>query len=428
MKPRKPVRLSTSVIPGANPRLASRRSLILGIVSTGFTSALFRGERAVAKITGLAGRSTPGKSVNFSNGATSTAWINFEMPDYRRVILPARINGRAVKVLLDSGIGHLILDGSLAEDLGLRKLGSVNGVGVTGVAHGKVVEGVSVAFDNLSIGTSESELYDMTPFAGLFNEPIAALIGRDLFDSLIVDIDFAHTRIAFKDPGGTEAVPGAFRLPLSQDRFGLRSVPISLEGSPPIQATLDLGSDRPLSISPQYAASQNLLSNRKTSTTLSAGISGSEEGQIAVLSKLRMGPAQFSQVPFQVPRTWTFENQAIVGLPVIRRTRMVIDFPHDRISVLPDQTAMLQPFRKDRSGLGAKRLADRLQVMHVAKDSPAAAAGFHVGDAIIAINDQPLDAEYFRKHPRDGSQPAGTVLNFTLSTHERIKLTLADYY
>ena len=427
MESRKPLQYCTAEAFTANPRLASRRSLILGIVSSGFTSVLFSSERALSEISRLVGGSS-GSSVKFLDDATSTAWINFEMPDYRRVILPARINGRAVKVLLDSGIGSLILDGSLAEDLGLKKLGNVNGVGVTGIAQGQLVEGVTLSLDNLSIGTSKSELYDMTPFAGLLSEPIAALIGRDLFDSLIVDIDFANTRIAFRDPGSTVAPPHAFHLPLQQDRFGLRSVPISLEGRPPIQATLDLGSDRPLSVAPQYAASQNLLSNRKTSTTLSAGVAGNQEGRIAVLSKLTLGSALFSQVPFQVPKTWTFENQAILGLPVIRRTRMVIDFTHDRISVLPNQTAMSQSFRKDRSGLGAKRLKDRLQVMHVAKDSPAAAAGIHIGDEIIAINDQPLDADYFKEHPRDGSQPAGTVFYFTLSTHERIKLTLADYY
>ncbi len=298
----------------ANSRLASRRALVAGIVSGGFTSILFTHERALAEIAGLAD-GLRGASVKFSNGSTSTVWINFEMPDYRRVILPARINGKSVKVLLDSGIGSTILSKSLAEDLGLRKLGSVHGVGVTGTAQGQVVEGVTISFDNLSISTSESELYDMTPFAGLLSEPIGALIGRDLFDSVIVDIDFAATRIALRDRNSAAALPDAFRLPLHPDRFGLRGVPISLEGRPPIQATLDLGSDRPLSIAPQYAASQNLLSNRTTSTTLSAGVAGSQEGRIAILSKLAVGPAVFSQVPFQVPGTWDVRESGDFGPP-----------------------------------------------------------------------------------------------------------------
>lgn len=427
MKAEEALTHTTSKARPANSQLASRRSLIFGIVGSGVMSALLPRERVSAAVEGFTDGSQR-RSVHFSNGATSTAWIKFEMPDYSRVILPVRINGRAVNALVDSGIGTPILDESLARALGLRKLGDVNGVGVTGIVHGQLVEGVTISFDNLAISTSHSELYDMTPFAGVFDEPIAALVGRDLFDSLLVDIDFANTRIAFRDPAHHSPLPGAFRVPLHEDKYGLRSVPISLEGRPPIQATLDLGSDRPLTIAPQYAASQSLLSNRKTSTTLSAGVAGNQEGQIALLSTLTMGPVLFSQVPFQVPSTWTFENRAIVGLPVIRRTRMVIDFTHDRLSVEPNQKAMSQPFRKDRSGLGAKRLSDRLQVMHVAKDSPAAAAGIHVGDEIIAINDQALDADYFKKHPRDGSLPAGTVFFFTLSTHERIKLTLADYY
>jgi hypothetical protein len=43
-------------------------------------------------------------------------------------------------------------------------------------------------------------LYDMTPFVGALNEPVVALLGRDVFGSLIVDIDFENQRLAFHDP------------------------------------------------------------------------------------------------------------------------------------------------------------------------------------------------------------------------------------
>ncbi len=165
--------------------------------------------------------------------------------------------------------------------------------------------------------------------------------------------------------------------------------------------------DRPLIVAPAYAADRKILADKRISTTLSSGVAGVEEGRVAVLTELSIGGILFPQVPFEVPGGWTFENPAIIGMPVIRRMRMVIDFPHDRIRAVPDARLILQPFRKDRSGLGAMRLPDRLRIVHVAEGSPAAAAGLHAGDEIIAIDDHALDADYFRKHPRDGSRPAG---------------------
>jgi hypothetical protein len=367
-------------------------------------------------------------TTDFAGGSRATAWLPFDMPDFRRMIINGRINDVPAKILLDSGLGRFVIGKDLAVTLGLREIGNVAALGVTGTVQGKEFEGVRIAFDNLTIHTATSELYDFSPFAGAVNEPISAILGRDLFDALAVDIDFANSRIAFRDARVKASLPRGFELPLRRDQFGLRSLPVSMENRPPIQATLDLGSDIALAISPEYAAEQQLLAGRRSSTSLSAGVAGREEGHVAVLAELAIGNTLFRQVPFEVPDRWTFVNQAIVGMPVLRRMRVIIDFPHDRISVLPDQKLLRQPFRKDRSGLGAMRLPDRLRVVLVAAGSPAAAAGIIVGDEIVAINDQPLNADYFRDHPRMGSQPAGTVYYLTLSNREKVKLILADYF
>jgi hypothetical protein len=412
----------------SHPQSTGRRALLTAILGGGLANIMGRPQLGRAESVEPSPRDIQRTTTSFAGGSHASAWMRFEMPDFRRIIISGRINDVPAKILLDSGLGRFVIGKDLAATLGLREVGNVAALGVTGTVQGKAFEGVRITFDNLTIHTATSELYDFSPFAGAVNEPVSAILGRDLFDSLAVDIDFANFRIAFRDAHAKASLPDGFELPLRRDQFGLRSLSVSVENRPPIQATLDLGSDIALAISPEYAAEQMLFADRKSSTSLSAGVAGREEGRVAVLTGLAIGNTLFQQVPFEVPDHWTFVNQAIVGMPVLRRMRVIIDFPHDRISVLPDQKLLRQPFRKDRSGLGAMRLPDRLRIVLVAAGSPAAAAGLNVGDEIVAINDQPLNAEYFRDRPRMGSQPAGTVYYLTLSNREKVKLVLADYF
>jgi predicted aspartyl protease len=410
------------------PTPATRRAVLVGILGGMVSLILPRAQLYAAQPENSAESRIQSPVIGFKHGASGTSWLHFDMPDFRRVIVSGRINGVPARILLDSGVSGLVISKDLAAALRLRHIGTVVGVGVTGAVQGQLVEGVVVSLDNLTIKTPNAELYDMAPFAGVLNEPISALLGRDLFDSVIVDIDFAGVRIAFRDPNLTQPLPRGAEVPLQRDKSGLRGMPVSIENRPPIQATLDFGSDRALNISPAYASDQNLLRNRRLSTALSAGAAGIELGQVAVLTKVSIGNIAFHDVPIEVPNRWAFENQAILGMPIIRRMRMVIDFPHNRVFVLPNTTLLSRPFRKDRSGLGARRLTDRLQIMHVAAGSPAETSGLHAGDEIIEINDQKLDEAYFEQNPRIGSQPAGTVVYLTLSNNKRVKLTLADYY
>jgi hypothetical protein len=73
------------------------------------------------------------------------------MPDYRRVILTGRINGLPAQILLDSGVGGVILNKDFAAALKLRLVGGVTGVGVMGPTPGELVEGVRISFDSLTV-------------------------------------------------------------------------------------------------------------------------------------------------------------------------------------------------------------------------------------------------------------------------------------
>lgn len=184
------------------------------------------------------------------------------------------------------------------------------------------------------------------------------------------------------------------------------------------------GRGRPAHFISRLCRKQKLLVLKRTSTVLGGGLSGPEVVDIATVDQLTLGQIAFHQVPVTVPRTWSLD----CGLRVLSRFRMTIDFPHDRVDVLPIPAAVNMPFRKDHSGLGVRRLSVCLQILHVAPGSPAEAAGLEVGDEIIAINGEALGAEYFKMHPSMGGRPLGTTLDLTLASGTNMRLVLAEYF
>lgn len=375
------------------------------------------------------GKSIRASQVHFEKGAHATAWLHFEMPDARHIILHGKVNNVAGLILLDSGVGAVVLSEDIAAALNLHTVGNLTGVGISGRASGQETEGVRIAFDNLTINTPTANIFNLSSFTGVLNEPIIAFLGRDAFDSLIVDIDFENKRLAFRDLSTQPTLPGGTELTLTRSPFGRRRLPISIEGRAPIQASFDLGSERALVLSPDYVSEQNLLADKKTSDAIGIGIGGEVSSEVASVDKLTVGQSTFHDVPVQVPKTWSLDCPAVVGFPILRRMRMIIDYPHDRVEVLPIKSLIDQPIRKDRSGIGARRLpGDKVQIIHVARGSPAEAAGLRIGDEVIAINDEKLSPEYFKNHPTVGDMAAGTILYLTLSNGSTVKLTLADYF
>jgi Aspartyl protease/PDZ domain len=366
--------------------------------------------------------------IHFVGGANTTPWLHFEMPDFRRIMLLGKINDAPAQFLLDSGVGALVLDHDFAAALRLHTIDSVTGVGVTGHVNAQAAEGVHISFGDLSINAPRVTLLDMKGFAGALNAPVVALLGRDVFDSLIVDIDFEKQKLAFRDPTTKQALPGGTELPLTRGPLGRRRLPVSIEGRRTIQASFDLGADRALVLSPDYVSEQKLLLGKRTSTALGVSVAGAAVSEVAVVDELALGQTIFHRVPVEVPKTWALDCPAVVGFPVLSRLRMIIDFPHDRVAMLSNRGVIDQPFSKDRSGIGAKRLSNKLEIMHVAPGSPAEAAGLRVGDVVIAINGEKLSPEFFKNHPRDGSKAAGTIMYFTLLNGSKVKLTLADYF
>ena len=370
----------------------------------------------------------------FTNGRHSTGFIPFEFFNENRVYIPARVNGHATQVLLDSGAEMTVVDAGYARELGLKTQGQLAAVGSGGQAQAQLASGVDITLGELRLSGLTVAIIDLAEVARLIGHPLPVILGKEAFNQLVVDVDFPNRKVAFHEASAFKAPPRAVRLPLVESAGGQRAVHISVEGRPAIPVLFDVGNAGALSLFPSYWQEARLLENRRSSKTLSGAVGGLRERDVATLKHIRFAGVTLNDVPtvFDDAGNSVSTSDRLLGnlgLAVLSRFRMMTDYANDTLLLVPDARALRQPFLKDRSGLVAIPAEGRLTVKLVAPGSPAAAAGWRAGEEIIAVDGQKIGPDYAGTALAGWRfRPARQTVVLTLRDGSERRLTLKDYY
>jgi hypothetical protein len=371
--------------------------------------------------------SSPTQGVAFKDDASSTGWIDFDFQDGKRIFIPAKINGHDTEVLLATGLPIPDIDKTFAASIGLPLTQASDGKGAA-----ETPSELQIQIGNLILPNTPASVVDFDPLAKRIGHPLPLLLGDAAFGNLVMDIDFAHHRIAFRDPSSQIKPTDAVEIPLTRAE-NEHLVPVSIEGEPPAEFELGLGNSSEMLIYQPYYESHKLLENRKLSKRQAAGSGGFVVETVATLHRAKFAgvtlmnmPAAF--IPTSIAGTTSIMISGDIGLPVLSRFRLVIDYPHDRLYATPYADAAQAPLPKDRLGLVLKKDDATFTVQFVAPNSPSQAAGFKVGDKITKI---------------DGKQPTawteasivdlkygvnGSSLGFTMQDGNVRHVKLADYF
>lgn len=296
--------------------------------------------------------------------ASSSGWIDFTPHKNLGIYLPITVNGHEATAWLWGG--PTSIDKNFAESIGLLPSAPAEGSSVS----------ADVRVGNLTLRDASAKLDELQSqaYAPLIGQPLTFKLGEDVFDQFVVDIDFAHHRVAFRDPERQVKPVGAIEVPLLR-LDGERVVPLSIDSSAPAQFELELGNmNGPLLVTPAYAKAHKLLESHATSQRLSGPFSE------AVVSVDRLGFAgvDFRHAPIAIIPDTDLPPASIaggVGLPILSHYRLIIDYTHSRIYAIPNAAAATTPIAKDRIGLIlAKKtttLAWRLSLPTVPPRQPA---------------------------------------------------------
>jgi hypothetical protein len=360
----------------------------------------------------------------FAAGAGSTGWVRFEFQDQRRIFVPAKVNGRDATVELATGFPVADIDKGFAGSLGVAPAG-----------RDSLVRGLRLEIGALTLDSVAAAPVDFAASAARIGHPLPMIVGSDLLEHLIVDIDFAHQRIAFRDPARGFAKPdGAIELPVRMVD-GYPVVPVSMEGAAPGEFEIGLGNSGEALIYPSYYRAHHLMDGRPTSVRLAGGTGGFSAETVATVRSVRlagvsMGAMPVALIPARLAADVPAGIAGDIGIPLLSRFRLILDVPHGRMYALPYDQAARAPFAKERLGLALAAAGDGrgLVVGLVAPHGPGETAGFAVGDTVVAIDGR--GAAGWSPSAVLGLRygKAGTVVVFTTSTGARRRVVLADYY
>jgi predicted aspartyl protease len=241
-----------------------------------------------------------------------------------RLMIDARINGRAVKALIDSAAEATIVDRGLARALKLE-----GGETVTGQGSGKstfdaaLIAGVTLEALGLSLPGQTVAVADLGDVGRrLLGHPIEVILGREIFDAARLSIDINGRRIAVV-PRTLE--PRGVRLGLVTEH-GVETVPVRVESGVPLRATFDLGNGSHVLISASLAARMGWLSDgRPVTTDRGGGLGGEATRRVVVLRSMEVAGRRFNRITAAIDPQ-SSASDVNIGVSILRHFLITTDF------------------------------------------------------------------------------------------------------
>lgn len=342
--------------------------------------------------------------------------------------------------LLDTGVASsLLLAPAIADSLHLPHGQDYRVVGAGGKPTGLLAyqaprvrvglgpHGQEAVAPAMALLVLNGDSLNLSGFVGL---PVHGILGSELFHSFVA---------AFEGQvGGQERLvltpPAAYRPPRSRRWTGL---PLAIEerkayftvavrqvgdsAARPLKLLLDTGASHALSL--ETTSDPRLhLPAPGLPADLGHGLGGLVRGVLGRVAAVDLGRYRLPTVLTSFPnaadvhlRTGVFRNGS-VGYELLRRFRVVIDYPHRQLW-LRRGLAFGEPFEHDMAGFDVLATGPdlrRYQVLGVVPGTPAAAAGLQDGDELLAVGILPVELLSLTQLTHLLRRASGTVLHLVV--------------
>ncbi len=126
---------------------------------------------------------------------------------------------RPLEFVLDSGAAHMVIDRRVADELGLRRVGSgrIGGAGTGGVRV-DYVRDVTLALAGITSHGHELAAADLRPLEATVGRRVDGVLGYELFARLVVEIDYPAGHVTLRAPERYTYRGSGVELPLDVQR------------------------------------------------------------------------------------------------------------------------------------------------------------------------------------------------------------------
>ncbi|PZQ57327.1 MAG: hypothetical protein DI570_19915 [Phenylobacterium zucineum] len=163
------------------------------------------------------------------------------------------------------------------------------------------------------------------------------LIGRNVLRELILEIDFPLDRARFLAPAAYRAPADGQVIPL-KGGGGAPTVPVAIEGRPPVDLLLDTGASGWLALSETAAEQLGLLAaGRPVTRAQAVSLGGVRLDRVTQAAHVRVGDLSLQRVPVQIyaPALRFGVPTGLLGAGALQGLRVAVDLGGRRLVLAP---------------------------------------------------------------------------------------------
>jgi hypothetical protein len=335
--------------------------------------------------------------------------LPFELTQHH-VYISGQLNGKTISFVIDTGAEASVVDAQSAKALGLTAMGSIEarGNGENTVSAQPIPKPALVI---AGVPMPVETMYAV-PLSALWpreGRALEGILGHDVLSHFVVEIDYAASRLRLHDPARFSPPAGAASLPISYEgNIPAIRAAFELPGGRRVEGRIivDTGNSGGLDLYGPFVEANTIRTSvgRTIEGAGGMGVGGVSKQDIARIASFHIGPFSLRAPIVTLARDTKGtaahpELAGNLGTRVLRRFTVFVDYPHDRLLLLPN-ASLDTPFDNDMSGLALIAdgdAFDRVVIRRVLAESAAAKAGLKEGDVITAVNGEALTLHRIRE-------------------------------
>ena len=332
---------------------------------------------------------------DFSLPLSGRATLPFRLIN-NHIVVDVRIDGKdPLPFLVDTG-GHDILTPATIRTLGLRPIGATPSFGAGERANTSGY--VRVA----RIDAGGAVLTDQTVITLDFSPPavegltLGGMLGVEFFERFVVRIDYGAKTITFIDPhrfDARERASAGTGMPF--DFFEhMPQVAGTIDGRP-ARFDIDTGSRSDVTFTRPFVEKAGLRAAYPDGVTITDGwgVGGPARSYVVRPRSLALGGVTVNGpiAGLSAAKAGSFADEGAdgnIGSGLLKRFVVTFDYPHRRLYLQRLGRFDADTGRFDRTGMWINQQESGFEIMDLADNGPAAAAGLKKGDVVLVIGER----------------------------------------
>jgi hypothetical protein len=329
------------------------------------------------------------------------------------IVISAHINNSdSLNFIFDSGVSSIIItdpDLALSQKLNRSREVKVSGAGageplMAFISTGNTIKVGGVQAKNQNLIVLEKDFLEISQILGM---KIHGIIGYDLFNYFVVNIDFPTNHINLHQPEHYKYKPNKgelFKLDVVDTKPYLNDVEVTVAGTTMLSRLMvDTGAGHAVSLE-LHEKDIVKLPPKVIAAQLGRGLNGVINGHLGRVEKLKLGKFVLNNLVASFPDTNSIrakmshliDRNGNLGCDILRKFSVTFNYRDGYMLLKPHHARYREPFEHNMSGIefiAKGQKYDQVFISKIEPNSPGAEAGFIEGDEVISINNKNIKDE-----------------------------------